>query len=152
VPPRLVLVTRFLLVVGLLLIVAGGGGAGLAVVDPALVRAQLPPVAIDAAAVGGALAALGFASVALGAVHLVAVAGLRRRARWATTATVVLAATLSMLWLAAAVAALVSARQGAGFVAAGIGLAVLALAYAVCAGSVIVQMRPNRPSEGRPEA
>lgn len=155
-PPRLVLVTRFLLVVGVLLILVGSFAAVLAVTDPAGVRAQLPPVAIDAAAVGGALFALGFGSVALGLAHLVVVAGVRRRAGWATTATVVLAATLSMLWLAAAVAALVSAPYGAGFLLGGIGLGVVALAYGCCAAVVMSRMRTDRSSdrssEGPPQA
>lgn len=155
-PLRLVLATRFLLLVGVVLILVGSAAAVLAVVDPAGVRAQLPPVAIDAAAVGGALSALGFGCVALGLAHLVAVAGLRRRVGWAPTATVVLAATLGMLWLAAAVAALVSAPQAAGFALGGIGLAGMALAYAACAGAVIGRMRSDRSSdrssEGRPQA
>lgn len=155
-PPRLVPVARFLLVVGVVLILLGTAAVVLAIADPQGVRAQLPPVPIDAAAVGGALSALGAGCAVLGLAHLVAVAGLRRRAGWAPTATVVLAATFGMLCLAVAVAALVSAPQGAGFVLGGIGLAAVALAYVACVGAIIVQTRldrsSHRSSEGGPQA
>ena len=68
------LVSRFLFAVGAALVLGGVAGITLAIVDPELVLAQLPPLAIDAAAVGGAVAALGASALAVGAAHLLVVA------------------------------------------------------------------------------
>lgn len=151
---RVVLVARFLLVVGALLVLVGVATIAVAVGDPQRVRAALPAdLAIDAAAVGGAMAALGSACVALGLAHLIVVAGLRRGAGWSWTAAVVLTATLCAGFLAAAVAALISVSYGAAYVLGGIGLGLLAAGYGACVVSLIgLRLRAGGQAEGDRQA
>ncbi len=140
--------TRFLLLVGAALLLAGALAVAVAVLDPVAVKAQLPEVAIDAAAVGGALAALGVAVGALGLGHLVVGIGLRAGARWSSTASVVLCAPLAVLALAAAVAAAVSVGRSPAFVVAGFGLALLGVGYAAGVIGMIGVMRAERAAAG----
>jgi hypothetical protein len=158
-PRRLVFVTRGLRVIGVALVLIGAAAITISFADPERIRTLLPPLAIDASAVGGALAALGAGCVTLGVAHLAVAFGLRRRTPWAHPCAIVFSATLGMLWLAVAAASLVSAGRGVGYVLAAIGLTVLALAYGLSAAVVIGQMRsmdarigPDRSTEGRPQA
>ncbi len=146
------LVSRFLFAVGAALVLGGVAGITLAIVDPELVLAQLPPLAIDAAAVGGAVAALGASALAVGAAHLLVAAGIARGAAWSRTAGVVLCATFGTALLAGAVAALVSAGYGAGFVAGAVALSMLSVAYAITAGTIVAGVRPDRSTEEDPRA
>jgi hypothetical protein len=126
----------------LLLICAAGVAVGLLFAERLF--ALLPPVTIDAAAVGGAAVALGVAIGLLGVVHLALAVGLRRGARAAAVPAIVLCAAMAVLSLAWAVAALVSAASGsapvAAMLAAGIGLLLVAAAYA-WAGGVLIGLR-----------
>lgn len=132
----------------LLLICASGVAAGLLFAERLF--ALLPPVTIDAAAVGGATVALGIASGLLGVVHLGLALGLRRGVRLVAVPSIVLCTAMSVLALAWAVAALVSAASGsapaAAMLAAGIGLGLVAVAYA-WAGSVLIGLRRGSEAE-----
>jgi hypothetical protein len=132
----------------LLVVCAAGVTAGLLFAERLF--ALLPPVSIDAAAVGGATVALGIATGLLGVVHLALALGLRRGMRQVAVPSIVLCAAMSVLALAWAVAALVSAASGsappAAMLAAGIGLALVALGYA-WAGGVLIGLR-GRPRAG----
>jgi len=125
-----------------LLICAAGMAAGLLFAERLF--ALLPPVTIDAAAVGGAAVALGIATGLLGVVHLALALGLRRGVRLVAVPAIVLCAAMSVLALAWAVAALVSAASGsapaAAMLVAGIGLGLVAVAYA-WAGGVLIGLR-----------
>jgi hypothetical protein len=142
--PALVLATAGLF---LLLICAAGVAAGLLFAERLF--ALLPPVTIDAAAVGGATVALGIAIGLLGVIHLALAVALRRGAHAAVVPSIVLCAAMTVLSLAWAVAALVSAVSGsapaAAMLAAGVGLTLVAGAYA-WAGGVLIGLR------GRSEA
>ena len=145
---RTTLVSRFLLLAGAVMLLVGAVAVAVAVVDPEAVKARLPEVVIDAAAVGGALAGLGVVAGALGLAHLVVAIGLRVGARWSPTASVVLCAMLAVLALAAAIAAGVSAGRSPAFVVTGIGLALLGAAYASSVVAVIRLMRAEQGASG----
>ena len=126
----------------LLLICVAGVAVGLLFAERLF--ALLPPVTIDAAAVGGAAVALGIAIGLLGGVHLALAIGLRRGVGLVAVPAIVLCAAMAVLSLAWAVAALVSAASGsapaAAMLVAGIGLAIVAGAYA-WAGGVLIGLR-----------
>jgi hypothetical protein len=146
-PARRPATLLFLAGVLLLLICAAGVAAGLLFAERLF--ALLPPVTIDAAAVGGAAVALGIATGLLGVAHLALAIGLRRGSGLVAVPSIVLCAAMAVLSLAWAVAALVSAASGsappAAMLAAGIGLLLVAAAYA-WAGGVLIGLR------GRSEA
>ncbi len=102
------------------------------------VRASIPGIGIDAAAVGGAMAALAVVALALGIGHLV-VALLLARAGNSTTGAIVLATLMALLLGGGAAAAWVSAAAGSGFgaIAAGVGLVLIAAGYALLAAGLI---------------
>jgi hypothetical protein len=126
----------------LLLICAAGVVAGLLFAERLF--GLLPPVTIDAAAVGGATVALGIATGLLGVIHLALAVALRQGVHVAAVPSIVLCAAMAVLALAWAVAALVSAASGSApavaMLAAGIGLALVAAAYA-WAGGVLIGLR-----------
>jgi len=112
--------------------------------------AQLPPLSIDAQAVGGAATASGGALLILAALHLAAAWALLRPVAAAATAVVGLAAVMAVLVIGWGVAAAVSALSGSGpaalLVPAAIGLAIVASGYAGTARQVMA--RRHRPSPG----
>lgn len=127
---------------GVVLVLAGMSAAGIGWFNPHLISDQLPPEApIDAPAVGGAAVALGLAVALVGLAHLVTAAALRRGLSVAPTAAVVLAATMAVLSLGFAVAALVSIASGAAppllMLPAAIGLTAAVIAYAATVAAVI---------------
>ena len=132
----------------LLLICAAGVAAGLLFAERLF--ALLPPVTIDAAAVGGASVALGLAIGLLGVVHLVLAIGLRRGVGLVAVPAIVLCASMAVLSLAWAVAALVSAASGsappAAMLLAGMGLLLVAAAYG-WAGGVLIGLRGRSAGE-----
>lgn len=100
---------RTILLVGTIVwLVAGAAGAALAALGTDRLMALLPPLAIDADAVGGALLTVALILVALGCVHAAILVGLRRGRRWAGSAGALLGAVLSAACLALAAAALAS--------------------------------------------
>lgn len=133
-----------LALLGLVLLLLGAAAIGAGLVFAERIRAMLPPVAIDAAAVGGALVALGGAAGLLGAAHLAVALAIRRRARRAAVPAIVLSAVMSVVTLGWATAALVSFASGSGpsaaMLPAGIGLAVVALGYG-WATAVLIGLR-----------
>ncbi|HET6744666.1 MAG TPA: hypothetical protein VFH90_02325 [Candidatus Limnocylindria bacterium] len=143
-PPRAAVL--LLAVVAGLLAIAGVVGILIGVRFAAWLYSLLPPVLIDVDAVGGAATATGILLLLLAAVHALAAIGLKRRYPRALTPVAVLAASMSLLAIGWAVAALVSAASGSGppaaMLPAGIGLVLLALAYAWVARWVIGQRQP----------
>jgi len=124
-------VARTILLVGTIAwLAAGGAGALVAVLGIDRVMALLPPLAIDADAVGGALLTVALVLVAVGGAHLAVLAGLRRDLRWASSAGVLLGAVLAAICIALAAAALASASREASLA----WILVLAAAGAALAG------------------
>lgn len=145
-PPRLSLLV--LAVAGVVLLVCGVAAVAIGLLNPRLISGQLPPDAgIDAPAVGGAAVALGVAVVMLALIHLVTVAALRRGIGMAPTAGVVLAATMAVLSLGFAVAAVVSIASGSApaiiMLPASVALGAAAVAYAATAMAIIGAQRPT---------
>ena len=76
---------------------AGGTAVVLGAAGTDLLLSLLPPLAIDADALGGALTAMALTLVAIGAAHLLVVAGLGRGRRWALSAGALLASVLAVV-------------------------------------------------------
>jgi len=142
-------VARRVLVVGAAVwILLGAVGMLLAAVGTDNLLSWLPPLAIDADALGGALTAVGLALVATGVAHVVVLLGLRRGRRWAGSAGALLASVLAIVSLALAATAFSSAVRepayalpliGAGslatLAAAGYGIAAVRLVRELGSGS-----------------
>ena len=145
-PPRLSLLV--LAAAGVVLLVGGVAAVAVGLLNPRLISDQLPPdAAIDAPAVGGAAVALGVAVILLALIHLVAVAALRRGIGIARTAGVVLAATMAVLSLGFAVAAVVSIASGSApaiiMLPTSVALGAAAVAYAATTMAIIGAARPR---------
>lgn len=146
--PRLA--TGLLLGAALLLSVAGLVGIALGLFFAPWLYDLLPPVLIDAAAVGGAATAIGVVLLGLAAAHLAAALGLIRGIALLHTPAVVLCVAMAVLSVAWAVAALVSAAAGTGIPAAmlpaALGLGLVACAYSWAARRLIGLPRsPSAP-------
>jgi hypothetical protein len=131
-----------LLLGGFVLILVGAAAVSVGLFNPGLVSSQLPPDAeVDAPAVGGAAVALGTAITLLGLLHLVTALALRLGIGIASTGAVVLAATMAVLSLGFAVAAVVSIASGAApalyMVPAAVALGAALIGYAVVAVVII---------------
>lgn len=145
---RLRLPVLVLVGVGVLLGIVGAVGvfAGLALADR--IYALLPPVNVDADAIGGAAMALGIASLLVGALHIGMAVALARtaasRSEPILVAGVALTAVMAVLALGWSVAALVSAASGSApadaMLPAGFALLALAVVYGA-AGLVILGVR-----------
>jgi hypothetical protein len=131
--PRLVLAAG-----GLLALLVGLGGILVGWRAAGWLYSLLPPVQIDAAAVGGAAVSLGLAIGVAGVVQLVAAARVGRRSRWEATAIVTLAALIGATLASSAVAAFTAAATAGQpwLVVAGLGLLAAAAAYGVSAWRV----------------
>lgn len=92
-------------------LLSGIAGIVLAAVGTESLLSLLPPLAIDAPALGGALTAVALALLAIGAAHVVVVAGISRELRWARSVGVLLASMLAIGWIALAAAAVSSALR-----------------------------------------
>ena len=129
---------RTILLVGTIAWLVGGvAGIAIAVFGIDRVMTLLPPLAIDADAVGGALLTVALVLIAIGAVHATVLVGLRRAKRWAGSAGALLGGVLAVACLALAAAALASATRDASlaaslFVAAAVA-AVAAIGYGLVA-------------------
>jgi hypothetical protein len=131
-----------LLAAGIVLVLGGAASIAVGLFDPELISSQLPPdAAVDAAAVGGAAVALGVATAFLGVVHWVTALALRQGLSAALTGAAVLAATMAILALGFAVAAVVSIASGAApamyMIPASIGLGIGLLGYVIVAAIVL---------------
>ena len=108
--------TRTVLVIGAAFWLLGGiGGIGLAVVGRDWLLSSLPPLAIDADALGGALIAVAMVVVAIGLAHLGVLIGLARGWRWVRSAGALLAAVLAAALLGLVAAAVSSAVREAAY-------------------------------------
>jgi hypothetical protein len=125
--PRVVLAVG-----GGVMVLAGAGGMALGTGGGAFVRALLPPVAVDASAVGGATVALSAVVVGFGAVQLLLARAVSRPGRWTAAAAVILSGLLAAASLAVAVVSATQAAAGgpAALLAVAATMLVIALAYA----------------------
>jgi len=142
-------VARTILLVGTIFwLAAGAGGIAVAVLGTDRLMSLLPPLAIDAGAVGGALLTMALALVAVGCAHAVVLLGLRRETRWASSAGALLGAVLAVACVALSAAALASATRdpalasvllvgaaGAALAAIGYGFVAVRLARELTSGS-----------------
>jgi hypothetical protein len=138
-----------LLTAGALWLLVAVAGSGVALVGVDRLLGLLPPLAIDADAVAGTVAALAIAAALVGVAHLVIAGGLRRDRSWAFSAGILLAAGAAVAFLALAAAALTSGVAGTmttiGAVGAAIGAALAAAAYGVAAAALVGRMRTGGP-------
>jgi hypothetical protein len=129
-------------------LVAGVVGIGLGLLGAAGLQRILPPLAIDGAALGGAVVAVGFGVLAVGAAHAVVVIGLRAGHPAARSAALLLAATLCVLLLGLAAAAATSAatvQDRAPALLAGCAVALVgAAAYGLVTALFVKEVRASR--------
>jgi hypothetical protein len=138
-------VARTVLAVGAVAwLFVGAIGIGLAAAGREWVLAVLPPLAIDADALGGALTALAAVLVLVGAAHLAVVAGLRRGWRLARSAGALLASVLSVACLALTATAVSSALReteyALGLIGASVAAVVAAVAYGLAAAHLVREL------------
>lgn len=130
--------TRTVLVIGAAVwLVIGFGGLGLAVVGRQWLLSSLPPLAIDADALGGALVAVAMVVMAIGLAHLGVLIGLARGWRRVRSAGALLASVLAAVLVGLVAAAVSSALREVAYalpLAVGAALAAVgALGYGVVA-------------------
>lgn len=129
----------------------GLGGIALGIAGAEWLYAQLPPILIDAAALGGGVTAIGVSLLAVGLAHVVVLAGLRRDQRWARSAALLLAATLGIALVALAAAAATSAVTfpplAPALLAAALAALIGAAGYAWCAAWLVRRIGPAPPSD-----
>lgn len=137
---------RSVLLAGAVTLAVGGFVAiGISLVGLGQLKSLLPPLAITDAALGGAVLAIGLGLLAVAAIHATVLMGLRARRRVAWTGGVLLTigmgATLVALAAASATSAAVSPERLLAFLAATIGTALAAAAYAVAAIELVGELR-----------
>jgi hypothetical protein len=107
--------------------------------------ALLPPLAIDASAVGGAITVISIGAFGIGAAHAIIGGGLARRQQWALSAGVLLASVLGAGFLVLGAAAATSAfRQSTLALALGASAVLAALAalvYGLTAARLVAELR-----------
>lgn len=144
---------RILLAVALLAILAGGAAVAVGTWASGWLMERLAQtdLAIDRAALGGAVTALGIATAMVGILLIGLAVALRLGRPWArpVSAAVVFALLAAAIGCVAAVAASLvrDPKNAAAYVAGGIGLAVLAVALAVVLVDVVVTTEPTRRSD-----
>ena len=120
-------------------------GLGAAMLGRDALIAALPPLAIDAEALGGALTVIAVAAMLIGAAHVGVVSGLRRDLRRARSAGVLLASILAVGFLGLAATAAASAlRQpllAPLLVAACLAAAAAAIGYALTVARLVAELR-----------
>lgn len=123
---------RTVLIIGAVAwLLVGAGGFLLAAAGTGLLLSLLPPLAIDADALGGALTAVALALVLTGAAHLVVMLGLDRERRWARSAGALLSSVLAVTTLGLAAAAAASAVREPTYAWQLLGVALLAAVAAI---------------------
>jgi hypothetical protein len=131
---------------------AAAGALGLTIVGVDRLLTLLPPLAIDAEAVGGAVTAVGVALGIGAAVHVAILLGLRAGARLAWTGAVLTCAVAVGGFVALAAAAFASAAAEPSAVGAllagGVVALVVALAYGAAAVGFIREIRAGRARAG----
>lgn len=139
-----------LLVATILWAVAGVAGLVVAAAGSRALLALLPPLEIDADALGGAITAVSVAVLAMAAIHGLVLAGVRRGHRLALTAGTLLSSLLLVALLASAataVTSLVRTPDLVGPLGAAAGVALLAAAaYAVVTVALVRELGSRRAS------
>jgi hypothetical protein len=117
---------------------------GTALVGRTTLLDALPPLAIDADALGGVLTVMAAGSLVVSLIHVAIVVGLRRDARWARTVGILLASVLAVAFLALAATAVASALResaSAPILAGGaVGAAGVAAAYGLTAARLVTEL------------
>lgn len=107
--------------------------------------AVLPPLAIDADALGGAITVIAVAAFGVGVAHVVIAVGLGRRNRWALSAGALLASVLAAAFVALTAAATASAVREAALgpqLAAAAALSALAaVVYGLTAARFVAELK-----------
>jgi hypothetical protein len=105
----------------------------------------LPPLAIDADALGGVLAVMAAGAILLAMAHAAVVAGLARDRRWARSAGVLLASVLAVTFLALAATGATSAlRESAAATILSVGAAaavVVAAVYGLTVARLLAELK-----------
>lgn len=114
-------------------LLAGAAGLGLAAIGTQWLIGVLPPLAIGADALAGAVGTISAAVLMVGLVHVAVLVGLRSSS-WGHSAAILLAAFLATALLTLAAAAIVSAVTQPEAAPALIGSGVAALLVAACYG------------------
>ena len=131
-------------------LLAGAGALALAALGTQQLLSVLPPLAIDAAALGGALTALAMTLVATGTAHLFVVAGLREGRRRAASAGALLASVMAAVSVGLAAAAISSALREPAYALSLVGAAVVAasaaIAYTLAAVRLALELRSGSVS------
>jgi hypothetical protein len=126
-------------------LVAAVAGLSVALAGRDALLAALPPLAIDADALGGALTVVAVACLGIGAAHVGVVVGLGRDRRWARSAGVLLASVLAVCFLALAATAAASALRESSLAlalgAACVAAASAAIGYAVTVVRLVADLR-----------
>jgi hypothetical protein len=129
-------------------LVAGVIGIVIGLTSAAGLQRMLPPLAIDLAALGGAVVAVGFGILAIGLVHAGVVVALRAGQPLAPSAALLLAITMTTLMLALAAAAATSAvtvpDRAPAWLVATVAALVAASAYGFVAGLLVLEVRARR--------
>jgi hypothetical protein len=129
-------------------LIAGAVGIGIGLMGAADLQRILPNLAIDLAALGGAVVAVGSAILAVGVLHAAVIVGLRLGNRLARTVGLLLSATLFALLVtlaAAAVTTAVTVPEGAPpFLAAGLVALVGAAVYGFVTARLVAEVRASR--------
>lgn len=120
-------------------------GLGVALTGRNALLAALPPLAIDADALGGAVTVMAVASLTIGVAHAGIVVGLGRDLRWAPSGGVLLASVLAVGFLGLAAAAVASALRESPVApvlgGAAVAAAVIATGYGLTAARLVAQLR-----------
>ncbi len=128
--------------------VLGLAGLGIGLVGSSTLKGLLPPLAIDAPALGGAVVAVSVGVLAVGALHLALLVGLRAGHRLARTGAILLTATLGSLLAALAAAAATGAatvpERAPALLLAAVAAACGALGYGLVAALLVGEIRSGR--------
>lgn len=131
-------------------LVVGTIAAVVAAIGREWLHSLLPPLAIDAEALGGALLAVALAMLSVGGAHIVVLVGLKRGLRLARSAGALLASVLAAVLVGLVAAAVSSAlRYGeyaSPLAAAAVLAAVGVVGYVVVAIRLVAQMRSEAAS------
>jgi len=126
---------------------AGLAGLAVAALGTDTVRSALPPLAIDRSALGGAITTVALGILAVGILHLVILAGIRRRWRGALAGGALLGAVMTAVSTASGAAAVASAVRTPDFVAllgaAALGASLAAVGYGLVTVRLIGDLRSD---------
>ena len=129
-------------------LVAGVVGIGIGLLGATGLQRLLPPLAVDLAALGGAVVAVGVGVLAVGVAHALVVLGMRAGHAAARSAALLLSATLSALLLALAASSATSAvtvpDRALSFLAACAAALVGAAAYGLVTVLLVAEVRASR--------